>query len=463
MYQSEGGIFTKQFFKGKDADMTQGSVLGQLISFAIPMMLGLLFQQLYNTVDTIVVGRFVGKEAMAAVGSTGSILNMLVGFSSGLFNGAGVIISQHYGAHDEKKLHTSVHTTLSIALIMCILFTLIGISMVNPMLRLMDTPDDVYASSRQYLTIYFSGISGLLLYNMGSGILRAVGDSRRPLYILIFSALVNIAGDLIFVVGFNMGVAGVAYATLISQCLSALLVLFLLSRDKEAYGVQWNKLCLNKEVIKSILNIGLPSGIQQAITSFSNVFVQGYINQFGSACMAGYGVYGKIDAFALIPVQSISMSSTTFVGQNWGAKKIPRAREGVRTATVMSLVSTAVLGLAVFLLARPLMNFFSPEEEVIDYGIRFIRIVTPFYIAICFNQIYAGALRGVGDATMPTVIMLASFVVFRQIYLAVTKALGAGFLAVALAYPVGWILCSTLLIIRYSRSVLVKGKTETVE
>ena len=199
------------------------------------------------------------------------------------------------------------------------------------------------------------------------------------------------------------------------------------------------------------------------MTSFSNVFVQSYINQFGSACMAGYGVYGKIDAFALIPVQSISMSSTTFVGQNWGAKKILRAREGVRTATVMSLVSTAVLGLMVFLLARPLMNFFSPEEEVIDYGIRFIRIVTPFYIAICFNQIYAGALRGVGDATMPTVIMLASFVVFRQIYLAVTKTLGAGFLAVALAYPVGWILCSTLLIIRYSRSVLVKGKTETAE
>ena len=176
--------------------------------------------------------------------------------------------------------------------------------------------------------------------------------------------------------------------------------------------------------------------------------------------MAGYGVYGKIDAFALIPVQSISMSSTTFVGQNWGANKIPRAREGVRTAVVMSLVSTAVLGLTVFLLAGPLMGFFSPEAEVIDYGVRFIRIVTPFYIAICFNQIYAGALRGVGDATMPTVIMLASFVVFRQIYLAVTKALGAGFLAVALAYPVGWILCSTLLIIRYSRSVLVRQKPE---
>ena len=205
-----------------------------------------------------------------------------------------------------------------------------------------------------------------------------------------------------------------------------------------------------------ILKLGLPSSIQAAVTSFSNVFVQSYINAFGSACMAGYGVYGKIDAFALIPVQSISMSSTTFVGQNWGAGQPARAREGVRTATVMSLVSTAALGLLVLVFARPLMGFFSPEEAVIEYGVRFIRIVTPFYIAVCFNQIYAGALRGVGDATMPTVIMLASFVVFRQIYLAVTKALGAGFIAVALAYPVGWILCSTLLLIRYSRSALVK-------
>ena len=187
------------------------------------------------------------------------------------------------------------------------------------------------------------------------------------------------------------------------------------------------------------------------------MFVQSYINFFGSACMAGYGVYAKIDAFALIPVQSISMASTTFVGQNWGAGQPKRAREGVRTATLMSLAATTVLGVLVFLLARPLMRFFSPEPEVIDYGIRFIHIITPFYITICFNQIYAGALRGVGDATMPTVIMLASFVAFRQVYLAVTKALGAGFVSVALAYPVGWIMCSTLLVLRYSRSALVRG------
>ena len=450
-------------FKGKDADMTQGSVLGQLIGFAIPMMLGLLFQQLYNTVDTIVVGRFVGKEAMAAVGSTGSILNMLVGFSSGLFNGAGVIISQHYGAHNEKKLHTAVHTTLSIALIMCVLFTMIGTAMVNPMLRLMDTPDDVFASSRQYLTIYFSGITGLLLYNMGAGILRAVGDSRRPLYILIFSALINIAGDLLFVVVGGMGVAGVAYATLISQCRSSLVVLYLLSKDRGAFGIRWNKLCLDKETIRSIISIGLPSGIQQAVTSFSNVFVQGYINQFGSACMAGWSGYNKVDSFAMIPVQAIAMGSTTFVGQNFGARKLDRARKGVKTALSLSISITVVLSILMMLLARPLLNLFTTDPEVVDFGQKFILLISPFCFTICFNQIFAGALRGTGDAKAPMLILLFSFVLFRQAYLFVAKLLGNAFVMICLAYPMGWVMCSFLLYLWYRKSILGKKGTAAAE
>ena len=450
-------------FKGKDADMTQGSVLGQLIGFAIPMMLGLLFQQLNNTVDTIVVGRFVGKEAMAAVGSTGSILNMLVGFSSGLFNGAGVIISQHYGAHNEKKLHTAVHTTLSIALIMCVLFTMIGTAMVNPMLRLMDTPDDVFASSRQYLTIYFSGITGLLLYNMGAGILRAVGDSRRPLYILIFSALINIAGDLLFVVVGGMGVAGVAYATLISQCLSALVVLYLLSKDRGAFGIRWNKLCLDKETIRSIISIGLPAGIQQAVPSFSIVFVQGYINQFGSACMAGWSGYNKVDSFAMIPVQAIAMGSTTFVGQNFGARKLDRARKGVKTALSLSISITVVLSILMMLLARPLLNLFTTDPEVVDFGQKFILLISPFCFTICFNQIFAGALRGTGDAKAPMLILLFSFVLFRQAYLFVAKLLGNAFVMIGLAYPMGWVMCSFLLYLWYRKSILGKKGTAAAE
>ena len=438
-----------------DLDMTEGNIWMHMLHFSIPMAIGLLFQQLYNTVDTLVVGQFVGQHAQAAVGSTGPIINTIVGFCAGLATGASVVISQRYGAHDDDGLSKAVHTTVALTFLISLIATGIGQLIIMPMLRFMQTPDDVINESRLYLSIYFAGISGILFYNLGSGILRAVGDSRRPLIFLVISALLNTALDLLFVLVFHRGVDGVAYATILSQILSALLILLTLTREKGNYGIRWRKVRIDRHSLSMILKLGLPSSIQAAITSFSNVFVQSYINYFGSACMAGYGVYGKIDAFALIPVQSISMSSTTFVGQNWGAQKIPRAREGVRKAVLMSLVSTTVLGVIVFVLAEPLMGFFSPKQEVIDYGVSFIRIVTPFYIMICFNQIYAGALRGIGDATMPTVIMLASFVAFRQVYLAVTKALGAGFVAVALAYPVGWILCSTLLIIRYARSKLV--------
>lgn len=442
----------------RDSDMTEGNIWMHMIRFSVPMAIGLLFQQLYNTVDTLVVGQFVGKQAQAAVGSTGPIINTVVGFCAGLATGASVVISQRYGAHDREGLSKAVHTTVALTLLLSVIATAIGQVIILPMLRFMQTPEDVLSDSSLYLTIYFAGISGILFYNLGSGILRAVGDSRRPLLFLILSALLNTGLDLLFVVGFGMKVDGVALATVLSQIISAVMIMVALSRERGDYGIRWRKIRVDRESLREILRIGLPSSIQSAITAFSNVFVQSYINQFGSACMAGYGVYGKIDAFVLIPVQSISMSSTTFVGQNWGAKQPERAREGVRTAIWMSILSTAVLGLAVFILARPLMTLFSPEEDVIEYGIRFIHIVTPFYIAICFNQIYAGALRGVGDATAPTVIMLISFVAFRQVYLAVTKAMGAGFLAVALAYPVGWILCSTLLVIRYSRSVLVRGE-----
>ena len=443
----------------RDIDMTEGNIWTHMICFSVPMAIGLLFQQLYNTVDTLVVGQFVGKQAQAAVGSTGSIINTVVGFCAGLAAGASVVISQRYGAHDDEGLSKAVHTTVALTFLMSLITTALGQVIIMPMLRFMQTPEDVIGESARYLSIYFAGISGILFYNLGSGILRSVGDSRRPLYFLILSALLNTVLDLLFVLAFGMKVDGVALATVLSQVLSAVLILLTLSREKGNYGIRWRRIRIDRESLRQILRLGLPSSIQSAITAFSNVFVQSYINYFGSACMAGYGVYGKIDAFALIPVQSISMSSTTFVGQNWGAKKTGRAREGVRTAILMSIIATAALGLLVFVLARPLMTVFSPEEDVIEYGVRFIHIVTPFYLAICFNQIYAGALRGVGDATMPTVIMLISFVAFRQVYLAVTKALGAGFIAVALAYPVGWILCSTLLIIRYSRSALVRGGT----
>ncbi len=443
----------------KDADMTEGSIWRHLIQFSIPTGIGLLFQQLYNVVDTLVVGNFVSKQAQAAVGSTGSIINTVVGFCAGLATGASVIISQRYGAHDDEGLSKAVHTTITVTFILSLIATVIGLLIIRPMLSFMQTPADVWDDAKMYLTIYFSGIIGILFYNMGGGILRAVGDSRRPLLFLVFSALVNTVLDLLFVLGFGMKVDGVAWATVISQILSACLILYTLSKEQAAYGLRLKKLRIERQSMVNILRIGLPSSIQSAITAFSNVFVQSYINAFGSACMAGYSIYGKLDAFVLIPVQSIAIASTTMAGQNWGAKNVKRAREGVRDAILLSLICTIALAIVAFLGARPLLGLFSPDAEVVDYGVRFIYIVTPFYLAVCFNQIYAGALRGIGDATAPTVIMVASFVVFRQIYLAVTKALRLGFISVALAYPMGWILCSALLAIRYRKSALVRSSS----
>ena len=442
-----------------DSDMTQGSIWRHLVEFAIPMAIGLLFQQLYNTVDTLVVGNFVSREAQAAVGSTGSIINTVVGFCAGLATGASVIISQRYGAHDDVALRKAVHTTIAVTFLLSALATAGGLLIIDPMLRFMQTPADVWDEAKLYLTIYFAGVSGILFYNMGSGILRAVGDSRRPLLFLMLSALLNTVLDLFFVLVLGMKVDGVALATILAQIISAAAILLVLTREDSAYGIRWREMRISRGSLSGILRIGLPSSIQSAITAFSNVFVQSYINAFGSACMAGYSVYSKLDAFVLIPVQALAMSSTTMVGQNWGANQKERARKSVSTAIWMSLISTAVLGVAAFIAAKQLIGLFSPDEEVVSYGVRFIQIVTPFYLTICFNQIYSGALRGIGDATAPTVIMLCSFVVFRQIYLFITKSLNMGFVSVALAYPMGWILCSVLLIIRYRGSRLFRERT----
>lgn len=441
--------------------MTEGSIVRHILEFAIPMAIGLLFQQLYNAVDSVVVGQYVSKQALAAVGSTGSIINMLVGLCNGLSVGAGVVISQRYGAKDYEKLHEAVHTTLSVTFILSLIATVAGTLIVTPMLQLMDTPADVFEEAKTYLTIYFAGMSGLLLYNMGAGILRAVGDSRRPLYFLAFSAGLNIVGDLVFVLVFDMGVAGVALATIIAQFCSAALVLYVLTRTKEPYGVKWSGLHIKWDMLKKILAVGMPSGIQQAITAFSNVFVQSYINAFDSACMAGWTSYNKLDAFLLIPVQSIAMASTTFVGQNYGANKTARAKEGVNKSLKLSVMITAGLAVLMVLCKRPLLRLISPEADVIEFGAYFVSVITPFYVTICFNQIYAGALRGVGNARIPMVVMLCCFVLFRQSYLALThQYFGQSLLLTALAYPAGWVLCSILLAICYRQSILFKKEAD---
>ena len=434
--------------------MTQGTIWKHLLAFALPLMIGNLFQQLYNTVDSIVVGQFVSKQALAAVGSTTSIINMLVGFFSGVSVGAGVVISQRFGAKDPEGVHKAVHTTISLTLIIGLIGTVVGVFLAPIMLTLMKTPQDVFVEAKAYLQIYFGGISGLMLYNMGSGILRAVGDSRRPLYFLVFSSCVNIVLDLVFVLVFQMGVKGVALATIIAQFSSAALIYFTLYRTHDVHRFQPSKLKIYPEMLKNIIRVGLPSGLQQALTSFSNVFVQSYINSFGTNCVAGWSCYHRIDQFILLPMQSISMASTTFVGQNMGNRNLERAEKGIRTAVILSMVVTGTLITLVCIFCVPLIKIFNADPAVLEYGKTFIRMISPFYLIICFNQIYAGALRGAGDAKTPMIIMLFSFVLFRQMYLAI----GTQFPAlnnpwfVGLGYPAGWAMCSTLQLLYYYKS-----------
>jgi len=439
--------------KGKDKDLTQGSIVGGLIEFSTPLLFGLIFQQLYNTVDTLVVGNFIGKVALAAVGSTTPIINTLIGIFTGFSMGATVIVSQYYGANDEKSVHEAVHTSIIMSFFFSIIITIIGVMTAPVMLKLMDTPDDVIHDASVYLEIYFSGAIGLIVYNMGSGILRAVGDSKRPLYFLVFSAVVNTVLDLVFVIYFNMGVAGVAWATVIAQVSSAILVLVVLSRTSGSYRIYWSKLKLHKPLLKSIFKIGLPSSIQQGITAFSNVFVQSYINSFGSAFMAGYSAYGKVDAIALLPMQAIAMGCTTFVGQNIGAGKIKRAKKGIKISLLMSISFTAVLLMPLIIFAEQAIMIFNSEPEVVYYGTLYMRFVSPFYLLSCINQVYAGALRGSGDTRAPMLIMLASFVVFRQIYLLiVSNIFKENFYPILFAYPAGWLVCSIIIYIYYRKS-----------
>ena len=437
--------------KSQARDMTQGSIWKQLLLFSLPLMAGNLFQQLYNTVDSIVVGNFVGKEALAAVGSVGPICNSLIGFFMGLSTGAGVVISQYYGAKEHEKVSRTVSTTFLMTLVLSILFTILGIFMTPYMLRMMSTPEDVIRQSETYLRIYFAGASGLMFYNMGSGILRAVGDSRHPLYFLIFSACVNTVLDLVFVICFGMGIEGVALATILAQFFSAILTLVVLTRSDGPYRICWNHLSMDWTLLGRIVGVGLPSAIQQMVTSISNVFVQSYINVFGSDVMAGWSACMKIDQFMMLPMMSVGLASTTFTGQNVGAGQIDRAKKGARTAFLLSELVTIVMMIPLLIFAPQMVYLFNQEAEVIRYGTLFLYLLSPFYILCCVNQVYSNTLRGAGDTKNPMFIMLGSFVVFRQIYLFVVSHIIDSIIPIALGYPAGWALCSLLIFLCYRR------------
>ncbi|MBE5806774.1 MAG: MATE family efflux transporter [Clostridiales bacterium] len=423
-------------------DMTRGSIVQQIILFSLPLMLGNIFQMLYNTVDMWVVGNYVSTQAQAAIGSTQMITNMAVFFFNGFSIGAGVLIGQRFGARDMDRLHDAIETTMAATFVFCIVFTALGALGARPMLRFMSTPDDVIADSTQYLTIYFAGISGLLIYNMGSGILRAVGDTTRPLVFLIITSVLNIVLDLAFVLWLHAGIAGVAYATILSQFISAILTLMLLTRTKDIYRLVWRDLRIDPHVLRRIFAVGLPAGIQSVITAFSNVFVQSYINFFGSACMAGWSCYNKLDSFIMLPMQSMAMAATTFVSQNIGANQKERADRGTLTSILLSVGVTFAVAVVLVLNAPKAVEIFNKDPAVIEYGAMFMRANTFFLLFNCVNHVLAGALRGRGDSKGPMIIMLAAFVGIRQVYLfTVTRFFANTALLVGLGYPVGWTCC----------------------
>ncbi len=423
-------------------DMTSGNIIKQILFFAMPLMLGNVFQMLYNTVDSIVVGNFVGTQALAAVGATTMIVNMLVFFFNGFSVGAGVVIGRYFGAKEMNKLHVAIETTIASTFVISVLFTVMGVLGVRPMLNFMSTPEDVMAEATTYLRVYFAGISGLLIYNIGGGILRAVGDTTRPLYFLILTSILNIILDLTFVLLFKLGIMGVALATIISQFVSAFLILRLLTVTNDIYKLTWNDLKIDKHILRSIMMVGLPAGIQSVITAFSNVFVQAYINFFGSGCMAGWSCYNKIDQFIMLPMQSMAMASTTFVSQNMGARKTKRANEGTRIAIMLIFAITFVIATAIWMFASKAVGLFTKDQNVIDYGVLFLRTNVYFLLFNCINHVLAGALRGRGDSNGPMIIMLATFVVVRQIYLFLITHFVANTPAiVAFGYPVGWMSC----------------------
>ncbi|MBQ7859160.1 MAG: MATE family efflux transporter [Faecalibacterium sp.] len=450
-----------RLFGGKknDVDMTHGGVAGHLIRFSIPLLLGNLFQQLYNMVDTWVVGNYVSNEAFSAVGSVGPVINMLIGFFMGLSSGAGVVISQYYGAKRYDKVQAAVHTSLVMTLVLAVAFTFLGLGLMPYTLRLMKTPAEVLPQSTAYLTIYFSGIVGLMVYNMGAGILRAVGDSQRPFYFLVVSAVLNIVLDLVFVLCFGLGVQGVALATILSQGVSAVLVLVTLLRTDSCVQVRLRRLRIDIAMLTKIVKVGIPAAIQMAITAFSNIFVQSYINHFGADCMSGWTAYAKIDQLMFLPMQSLALASTTFVGQNLGIGQVDRAKKGVRTAWAMATGMTACILVSVLLFAPHLVVIFNSKPEVVEYGTLLLRYISPFYLLCCVNQIYGGALRGSGNSRAPMVIMLFSFVLFRQIYLFVmANYISNQIIPIAMGYPAGWFLCSTLTLIYYHRTPLNKNR-----
>ncbi len=461
---------TLNFSKKNTMDMTHGSIVKNILIFALPLLVGNLFQQLYNLVDTWVIGQTGNTAAFAAVGSVGQIINILIGFFLGLSSGAGVIISQYFGAKDEKSANKTVHTAMALTLVMAVVFTILGIAMTPIALDIMLQADGagdsnpVFREAETYLTIYFSGVISLMIYNMGSGFLRAIGDSKRPFYFLLASAITNTVLDLVFVFCLDMGTAGVALATVIAQTVSAILTVIALFKSNTCVKLNLKKLKFEKFYLWKIIKVGFPAAIQMAITSFSNVFVQYYVANatipggiapgldMQTTVLASWTAYSKIDQFIFLPIQSIGLAVTTFVGQNLGINDTARARKGTFISLALALGAAVLIIIPIIIWAPFWTSIFNDEPDVVKNAAILLRYISPFYLCCCVNQTIAASLRGSGNTTAPMIIMLATFVGFRQLMLYVISTfISNEILPIGMSYPLGWLACAATLLIYFSR------------
>lgn len=437
--------------KSSSSLMTEGPIWKKIIGFAVPLFLGNLFQQLYNTADSLIVGNFLGSSALAAVSSSGNLINLMVGLFNGIAVGAGVVVARYYGARKADMVQKSIHTIIAFGVAAGILLTIFAVSFSPSILRLMGTPEEVLPNSIIYFRVYFSGSLAFVLYNIFVGILQATGDSRHPLIYLMISSGVNVVLDVFFVAGLGMGVGSAAFATVISQIVSALLCLIHLMRAPEEYRVSLRKIGFDLSMLRQIIGNGLPAGLQNSIISLANVVVQSNINQFGSTAMAGCGSYTKIEGFGFLPVTCFALSLTTFVSQNLGAGKYDRVRKGAVFGILCSITAAEVVGIVINVFSPYLISLFNSDPQVISYGVAQAKTVTLFYFLLAFSHCMAGIFRGAGKSIVPMLVMMICWCIIRVTYITIAVKFFPVINTIFWAYPITWTLSSAVLLIYYSR------------
>ena len=438
-------------------DMTQGNPYGHMVAFAMPVLLSQIFQQLYNTADTFIVGKFLGTDALAAVSSSGTLIFLLISFFMGTSMGAGVVISRYFGAGDGENISRAVHTNIAFGLVSSVILTVFGVAFTPTFLTWMKTDPSVLPQATEYFRYYFLGSTAMIMYNVCRSIMNAVGDSRRPLFYLIFSSVLNILLDLLFVAVFRWGVWSAAVATVISQAASVVLCCFQLMKKGQIYSVSLRKIRFHKDMLVEIIRYGLPSGIQNSVIGFANVIVQTQINSFGKFATAGYGVHAKIEGFAFLPITSFNMATTTFISQNLGAREFDRAKKGARFGILAATVAAEVIGVLNYVFAPALVGFFDSTPEVLELGVRQARTVALFYCLLAFSHAIAAICRGAGKAFVPMTIMLSVWCVFRIAYIETVVHIFHDISYIYWAYPITWGISSIIYMIYYKHSDWVHG------